>query len=49
MGKCWIIWIKNVYRGLLSFRGKTGTIAHDLSEKMTVFFSFDSTFPPVTL
>ena len=35
--------------GLLSFQGKYGTIAADFPGKMTVFASFDPTFPPVLL
>ena len=35
--------------GLLSFQGKIGTIAPDFPGKMTVFSSFDPTFPPVPL
>ena len=38
----------NVYKvGLLFFHGKIGTPGLDFSEKMTVFSSFDSTFPTV--
>ena len=33
--------------GLLSFQGKIETIAPDFPGKMTVFSSFDPTFPPV--
>ena len=31
--------------GLLSFQGKIETISPDFPGKMTVFFSFDPTFP----
>ena len=34
-------------RGLVSFQGKNETITPDFPGKMTVFFSFDPTFPPV--
>ena len=33
--------------GLLSFQGKTETIAPDFTGKMTVFSFFDHNFPPV--
>ena len=33
--------------GLLSFKGKIETVAPDFSGKMTVFSTFDSTFPSV--
>ena len=38
---------ERVKGGLLSFQGKIGTIALDFLGKMTVFSSFDPTFPPV--
>ena len=34
-------------RGLPSFQGKIETITPDFPGKMTVFSSFDPTFPPV--
>ena len=34
-------------RVLISFLGKIGTIVPDFPGKMTVFSSFDPTFPPV--
>ena len=37
-----------VKRGILSFQGKIKTIAPDFPPKMTVFSSFDPTFPPVS-
>ena len=34
--------------GLLSFQGKIETITPNFAGKMTVFSSFDPTFPPVS-
>ena len=38
---------EHVKGGLLSFQGKTEKFAPDVPGKMTVFSSFDPTFPPV--
>ena len=38
---------EHVKRGLLSFQGKTGKIVPNFIGKMTVFSSFDPTFPHV--